>query len=766
MHLLSTLAADGADVEQAIDLGQTPGEILVLSAADSDLACLATARARLPQDAPSLRLANLLQLGHPLSVDLYVERIVARAKLVVVRLLGGRSYWSYGLEQVAAACAAHGSLLACLPGDQRDDPELRALSTVTGAAYDRLALYLGHGGVDNAEQALRFAASLLGHELPWLEPEPLPRAGLHRPQDRAAALVVFYRALVQSGDLAPVDSLLDALGARGLPATGLFVASLKDPAGATLLAETIAELRPAVIVNATSFAVGSLDGEPGEDPLAQADAPILQAILAGGSEETWRAGARGLGPRDLAMHVALPEVDGRIGSMAISFKHPGERDPLTEIALVRHRPVPERVARLAALAAAWARLRATPATERRVAIVLANYPSRDGRLANGVGLDVPASCVAVLKALREAGYELTEPPADGAELIARLSAGPTNELDGRSARIVRARLPMQDYRTLYAGLPEPVRSAVEARWGEPECDPHLRDGAFALSILPLGNVVIGLQPARGYHIDPDATYHSPDLAPPHGYLAFHLWLRSRFGAHAIVHLGKHGNLEWLPGKATALSGDCLPDAILGPLPQLYPFIVNDPGEGSQAKRRTAAVVVDHLTPPMTRAESWGALAELEALLDEYHEAASLDPRRLPDLRQRILDRSDSLGIDRDLGLDRADPVETRLARLDGHICEVKELQIRDGLHVLGRSPAGAPLTDLLAALVRAPRGRGEGGDASLPRALADDLGLGWDPSAPSSARPGRGRGRPCWPDLGLGGRRATRWSGWSCSRGT
>ena len=740
MHLLSTLAADGADVEQAVDLGQTPGEIVVLSAADSDLACLAAARARLPQGAPSLRLANLLQLGHPLSVDLYVERIVAHARLVVVRLLGGRSYWSYGLEQVAATCAARGSLLLCLPGDQRDDPELRDLSTATGATYDRLALYLGHGGVDNAEHALRFAASLLGHGLAWAEPEPLPRAGLYRrPQPGApSALVVFYRALVQSGDLAPVDGLLDALAADGFAAAGLFVASLKDPAGATLLAETIAELRPSVIVNATAFAVGSLDGEAGEDPLAQADVPVLQAILAGASEDAWRAGARGLGPRDLAMHVALPEVDGRIGTMAVSFKHAGERDPLTQIALVRHRPVPERVARLAALAAAWARLRATPAAERRVAIVLANYPSRDGRLANGVGLDVPASCVVVLEALREAGYALAEPPRDGAELMARLAAGPTNELDGRCDRIVRARLPLAEYRRLYAGLPDGVRAAVEARWGEPEGDPHLRDGAFALSILPLGKVVIGLQPARGYHIDPDATYHSPDLAPPHGYLAFHLWLRHGFGAHAVVHLGKHGNLEWLPGKATALSGDCLPDAILGPLPQLYPFIVNDPGEGSQAKRRTAAVVVDHLTPPMTRAESWGALAELEALLDEYHEAASLDPRRLPELRERILDRTESLGIDRDLGLDRADSVETRLARVDGHICEVKELQIRDGLHVFGRSPEGAQLTDLLAALARPPRGCGEGADASLPRALADDLGLGWDPLGAELGEPWTG----------------------------
>ncbi len=240
----------------------------------------------------------------------------------------------------------------------------------------------------------------------------------------------------------------------------------------------------------------------------------------------------------------------------------------------------------------------------------------------------------------------------------------------------------------------------------------------------MGRVVVGLQPARGYHIDPDATYHAPDLAPPHGYLAFYLWLRHRFDAHAVVHLGKHGNLEWLPGKATALSAACLPEAVLGPLPHLYPFIVNDPGEGTQAKRRAGAVVVDHLTPPMTRAESWGELAELEALIDEHQEAQALDPRRLPHLRERILERSHELGLARDLGIE---PGDDHLAELDNHLCEIKELQIRDGLHVFGRSPEGGQLTDLLVALARAPRGRGEGGNASLLRALAADLELGWDP---------------------------------------
>jgi cobaltochelatase CobN len=754
MHLLSAQAATSADVEAAVDLGQSPGEIVLLSAADTELACLAAAHARLGDAAPTLRLANLLRLSHPLSVDLHVENVVAHARLVVVRLLGGRGYWSYGIEQVAAACREQGILLACLPGDDKPDPELDELSTLPVEARRRLWAYLRHGGVANAEQALRFLATLLGRDLAWQEPQPLPRAGLYHPAvpapdlpgllaawqgGRPRALLVFYRALVQSGDLAPVDALLRALGEAGLDAAGLFVQSLKDPEAAGLAEAVLAATGPAVVLNATAFAVGRADGGPGEDdPLAAADAPVLQVVLGSGAEAAWREGSRGLGPRDLAMSVALPEVDGRILARAVSFKALSERDPGTEADLARHRPVPDRVAFTAELAAAWARLRATPPAARRVAVLLANYPNRDGRLANGVGLDTPASCVELLRALAAAGYGVGPAPEDGDALIRRLAAGPTNDLAALPEREIRVSLPLPAYRELFAALPAPVREAVLARWGEPERDPHLVGDGFALPLLPLGNIVVGIQPARGYHIDPAATYHAPDLVPPHAYLACYLWLRHGFGAQAIVHLGKHGNLEWLPGKATALSEACLPEAALGPLPHLYPFIVNDPGEGTQAKRRAAAVIVDHLTPPLTRAESHGALAELEQLVDEYYEASNLDPRRLDHLRGEILARSESLGLARDLGIARDDAPEEHLARLDNHLCELKELQIRDGLHVLGRSPEGERLTDLLVALLRLPRGRGQGGDGSLLRALAHDLGLDWDPLGAELGMPWEG----------------------------
>ncbi|MEM9778709.1 MAG: cobaltochelatase subunit CobN, partial [Pseudomonadota bacterium] len=363
---------------------------------------------------------------------------------------------------------------------------------------------------------------------------------------------------------------------------------------------------------------------------------------------------------------------------------------------------------------------------KRVGVILANYPNKDGRLANGVGLDTPAATVALLHKLRDEGYAVEGPPPDSDALMRAIQAGPTNWLPDRAARQGGVRLSMGDYRTFYGGLPLEVRQAVETRWGAPEDDPFVGADGFALSVLEFGNIVVGLQPARGYNIDPEATYHAPDLVPPHNYLAFYAWLRRSFGAHALIHMGKHGNLEWLPGKAVALSEACFPEAVLGPLPHLYPFIVNDPGEGTQAKRRAQAVILDHLTPPLTRAETYGPLRDLEALVDEYYEASGVDPRRVQHLRGEILALMEATGLDVDTGAAAEDGDDARLAKLDAYLCELKEAQIRDGLHVFGQSPEGRLKRDLVLALARAERGQ-RPGEASLPRALAADLGLGFDP---------------------------------------
>ena len=746
MHLLLAQPGTVSDGSEAIDLGQSPGDIVVLTAADTEVACLATARARLPEAGfPSVRLANLMALAHPMSVDVYVEAVVRQAKLVVVRLLGGRGYWPYGVDEIAAACTERGIPVAFLPGDDQPDAELDRLSTLPREAAHRLWQYAVHGGLDNAEQFLRFAAHLAGAEIEWRQPRPLLRAGTYWPGEQAAdiddlrrhwraggpvAAVVFYRALVQAGNLAAVDAMVSGLEGAGLNPLPLFVTSLKDPVAAAMVESLLAEAPPDVVLNGTGFSVAT-PGSAIHTPFTVADCPVLQVVFSGGDREAWASGTRGLGTRDIAMNVALPEVDGRVITRAVSFKGGVRRDPLTEADIVAYEPEADRVAFVCRLAANWSRLRRTPPAERRVALVLANYPNRDGRLGNGVGLDTPAATVGVLRSLAAEGYMIADVPQDGDGLIRRLAAGPTNDFRALAGRKVEESLALNNYEAFFASLPTAVREAVVERWGPPESDPFYRPGEvdsghFAIPAFRCGRVAVGLQPARGYNIDPVSSYHDPDLPPPHNYLAFHAWLGDGFGAHAMVQMGKHGNLEWLPGKALALSAACFPEAALGPLPLLYPFIVNDPGEGTQAKRRAAAVVVDHLTPPLTRAESHGPLRDLEQLVDEYFEAASMDPRRLKVLAREILSLCRTTGLDEDCGIAPKEDDGTALGKLDGYLCELKEMQIRDGLHVFGQAPEGRLETDLLTAILRGPRGSGAE-DESILRALARDLGLLFDP---------------------------------------
>ena len=746
MHLLAAKPGVVSDGAEAVDLDQTPGDIVVLSAADTELASLAAAQARRPPDAPELRLANLLQLRHHVSVDLYVEKVVRHARLVVVRLLGGAAYWPYGIERIADACRRGNTGFAALPGDHRPDPDLARLSTVADGDARRLWQYLVHGGAANADGFLAFAAHLAGRGAGWTEPVPLMPAGLYwtgldMPDaaavrarwagDNPVAAVVFYRALLQSGDLEPVDALIAALAARGLNPLPLYVQSLRDEVSAAVAGELLSAMPPAVVLNATGFAVSSPGGAAAGTPFDASRAPVLQTVLAAATEAGWRAGDNGLAARDIAMNVALPEVDGRIVTRAVAFKSESAFDPRTEIATVRYRSVPDRVAFVADLAAAWVRLRLRPAAERRIAVILANYPNRDGRIGNGVGLDTPAGTVALLGAMAAAGYRIEDMPEDGDALVARLLSGPTNA--GAAGRRISETLPLAEYERFLASLGDAVREAVTARWGPPTGDPFFLGGGrgrgrFAVSAFRCGNVAVGLQPARGYNLDPARSYHDPALVPPHGYLAFYAWLRRRFGADAMIHMGKHGNLEWLPGKALALSADCFPEAVLGPVPNICPFIVNDPGEGTQAKRRAAAVIIDHLTPPLARAETYGPLADLERLVDEYYDAAGVDPRRVRLLGDRILECARSAGLDADCGIAAAEPADEALAKLDNYLCEIKEMQIRDGLHIFGESPSGTRRDALLVALTRLSRGAGAGGDASILRALAGDLGLaGFDP---------------------------------------
>ncbi len=743
MHLIAVQKGTLADEGEAIDLGQTPAQICVLTAADTEIAVLGTALKGAGNRLDLLRLVNFLQLRHPMSVDQWIERTGRRAKLVVVRALGGESYWPYGLEALHAAAINHGFMLAVLPGDDRPDAGLHRFCTLHQRDCDRLWSFLVEGGVANGAGFLAECERLIEGRGEPASPQTLLKAGVFQTgcakesletvraswiKDAPVAAIVFYRALLQSGQTAAVSALADALRTRGINPLPVYVTSLKDPVSEATVASLFDGARPDLVLNTTGFAISTGGQNWTGTVLDRGGAQVLQVILSSSIEEAWAASSQGLSSRDLAMNIALPEVDGRVFTRAISFKAADTYDEAVQANIVRHAPRQDRVDFVADLAANWIKLRRKEPSERKVALVLANYPNRDGRIANGVGLDTPAATIEVLRAMSAIGYHLGDIPADGDALVRALQLGVTNS--PHKSRLVRETLSLNEYKGLFEDLPIQIQNQICERWGQPELDPFCLDNvqSFALPVMRFGHVMVGIQPARGYNIDPKQSYHSPDLVPPHGYFAFYFFLRQTFGVDAIVHMGKHGNLEWLPGKALGLSATCYPEAALGPVPHVYPFIVNDPGEGTQAKRRSAAVIIDHLTPPLTRAESHGQLKNLEALVDEYYQAQGGDPRRIKLLGPRILELVRDIGLDQDAGIARDDDEGRSLEKLDAYLCDLKEMQIRDGLHVFGRAPEGRLLTDLTVALARLPRRNGRGGNASLHRAIAADAGFGdFDP---------------------------------------
>lgn len=791
MHrIAATPGGWDSQTEGVVFIEQTPAPIVLITAADTDIQTLAASMSQLPVGFAALRVVNLLQLQQQLTIDTYAKDVLASAQVIILRLLGGRSYWSYGLEVVRETVQETGAALIVLPGDERPDLDLVSHSTVNLAAVNQVWRYFCEGGVENYVNALKFVADVgLGQCYSPPPPQPVPRVGLYGWQEESCSSrvdlessfvgavppcppfltgehpeqvslrvdppqppllrgenpeqptkgkvgILFYRAHYLAGNTAPIESLCQALAARQLDVVPVYVSSLRDP---DVQAELLSYFQPkdepaiGVLLNTTSFSLAKLDDElPGLELWKRLDVPVLQVIFSGGTVTQWQSGLQGLTPRDTAMNVALPEVDGRIISRAVSFKSVQTWNQALETEVVGYEPVSDRIDFVATLAANWLKLRHTEVSERRVALILANYPNRDGRLANGVGLDTPASCIEILKALQQQGYRVEDIPENGDELIRRLTAGVTNDPEGRELRKVEQELPGQEYWDYFTTLPPQVQKGISDRWqvtcAEHFCPPPSPGGKsekvenFPIAGIQLGNVFVGIQPSRGYDLDPSLNYHAPDLEPTPAYLAFYYWLRQHFEAQAIVHVGKHGNLEWLPGKSVALSGCCYPEVAFGAMPHLYPFIVNDPGEGSQAKRRSQAVIIDHLTPPMTRAELYGSLQQLEGLIDEYYEAQSLDPSRLALISDRISQLVQQEQLQQDLGIDVTSLPEF-LNRADGYLCELKEAQIRDGLHIFGQCPQGRQLRDLIVAIARNPTRERLG----LTRALAKDFGWDFDP---------------------------------------
>ena len=739
MHKIAALPGGwNPNTEGVIFIEQTPAPIVFFTYADTDIQTLANARPFLGDNFPAIRVVNLLNLQQQLSIDVYVETVLSKAKIIVLRLLGGSAYWSYGFERIKEAAESRNIALFVLPGDNAPDPDLVSHSTVSLLAVDRLWRYLIEGGRENYLNALRFVSDVclqtnynptLPKSIPeleiyqWEKKDNLTRSNILQQNDHSDrhCAILFYRSHYLAGNTLPIDRLCESIVARNLIPLPIFISSLRNIEIQQQLLALLQEKNVKVLLNTTSFSLAKIGETAQLEFWQRLNVPVLQVILSSSTIEQWESSSQGLMPRDVAMNVALPEVDGRIITRAVSFKSVQTWNEELETNVVVYQPSRDRLNFVADSAANWVNLADTPVKDRKVALILANYPNKDGRIANGVGLDTPASCIKILEALQQEGYTVGDLPQTGDELIQRLTTGITNDPESTITRPSYQSLSVAEYRQYWQTLPDKVRQGITDRWGVKT----FHGTSIRIPGIQLGNVFIGIQPSRGYDRDPSLNYHAPDLEPTHEYLAYYHWLRSCFKVQAIVHVGKHGNLEWLPGKSLALSANCYPEVALQTIPNIYPFIVNDPGEGSQAKRRSQAVIIDHLTPPLTRAELYGGLEKLEALIDEYYEAQSLDPTRLNIISDRITKLVQQENLDEDLGIKPTDTQSLTqfLTVADGYLCELKEAQIRDGLHIFGQCPAGEQLRDLIIAIARSPSYNRLG----LTQAIAKDFGLDFDP---------------------------------------
>ncbi|QNJ20040.1 cobaltochelatase/ CobN subunit [Synechococcus sp. A18-25c] len=751
MHRLSSLP--GADTDGPMAYVEQPSAaVMFLTSASSDISALAKVLDDASDDrwVDAIRALPLDALIHPAQIDHYLSECTQVTQLIVVRLLGGRGHWSYGLEQCRLwQQAAPNRQLLVLSGTNDQERDLHPLGSVSLRLAHSMAALLREGGAENlrswllgvewilsslsaastaAEGSATDSSATDGPDLQVIaSPDPDPFDWRSEPGARVG--VLFYRAHRQSADVQWCEALLSTLRQRGLAPRALWVSSLRDAAVQEAVQRLYQQQTVEVVITATSFASVQFSEAGFGAPLwDQLDRPVLQMLSSGRPRDRWINSFQGLDPVDLSLQVVLPELDGRVTTRIGAFREVDHADPHLCTAVKRLEPDSDGLAWIADHVSSWCELRSTPVQERRLGLVLANYPLRNGRLANGVGLDTPASCLNILRWLKSAGFDLGQHslPESSDALMASVLAGRTNDPES-DHRPPLTHLPLRDYMAWWNALPEAARAPIQTRWGDPESAEDLEREGFAIHGVTFGHVVVLVQPSRGYDPDQLSDLHSPDLPPPHRYLAQYLWLRQKHRCQLMVHVGKHGSAEWLPGKSIGLSSACAPALALGTIPNVYPFIVNDPGEGSQAKRRGQAVIIDHLTPPLGRAGLHGDLLSLESLLDEYIEARQLGATRCERLEVQLVELLEQLRWP-SLAKQRSEPgqqpdIPLLLEQVETYLCELKEAQIRTGLHRLGEPAEPSKLAELLLAIARSPAPDRPG----LTQWMATCLGLRCDP---------------------------------------
>jgi cobaltochelatase CobN len=656
-----------------------------------------------------------------------IEKKLNAGDILVTRNLGGLSFNKESLEKMNQISHAKNLPFICLPGYKNDDPSILSLSTAPVPVCQKMFSYYEACHSDHIIESLKYLSDLYcGTSLGWQEPKPFDEFGFlpeyadqkyinqAKEENKKIIAILLYRTHYLADDIQPIKQLIAEIESTGSVVMPLYCSMMKQPQDEIhpvekyLLGKNGAAL-PHVIIDCLSYATVDVSTTgnvtQGEDDLrglfARMNIPVLHALYCSESESQWRDNKKGMSPRDMGMKVVLPEFDGKIIAHPIAFI---EESMLNGQPISQYEGNKERIVSLVGLANRFAALSLKENKDKKVSIILTNYPTQNARIGNAVGLDTPASLICVLKKLKEQGYTVDSIPENGDDLIHSLIdqiSYDTEFLTDNQKRLAPAQVHQDAYKGWYEKFPEKSKKEMLKDWGEPPGNVYLHEKKLYLPGIFFGNVFVGIQPPRGFGENPVAIYHSPEIVPTHHYLAFYRWLKEDFKTDAVIHLGKHGNLEWLPGKAVALADTCYPDLAIADLPFFYYFIINNPGEGSQAKRRTHSVLIDHMVPPMTRADLYDDLARIEQLIEEWTYIQSVDPDKIEIVQNQIWDLCESTHINHDLGFEKApDNFKEYRKAINGFLCEIGNTQIREGLHILGKVPEGDQLINLFVSLSR------------------------------------------------------------------
>ena len=612
--------------------------------------------------------------------------------------------------------------------------------------------YFRYDGADNLYNCVLWLGKEFGGT-PYVPEEPklLPWHGIWHPEwtemercqdaegylaahylpGRPTVGVMFYRTEWLMGDFSYQTALIRALEAQGLNAIAIFTNTFRSEdldsptlmdavnryffRGKTRLVD--------VIINTMKFSLKAA-GTSIEEWM-RLDVPLLEAYTVLGERAEWEASPAGLNPMEVSIAVSLPEFDGVIHSVPIAAR---VKDDVGD---VTWQLMEERMVRLAAKAKKWALLGKKPNQEKKIAIVFHNYPPTNSNIGSAAGLDSPESVRRLLEKMRDVGYTVETIPEDSKAFMKLLTDNATNDRRFISAAQIKdayGHLTAAQYARFFTKLPEKVRTQLTADWGDAPGDVFNYEGELLIPGTLNGNVFITVQPPRGFGEDPGKILHDPAAAPTHHYIGFYHWLRDIWQADAVVHIGTHGSLEWLPGKGTALSASCYPDISLGDLPDVYPYWMTIVGEGIQAKRRGAACLISHLSPPMQLSGSYEELQELEQALDEYVHFRQTQPENLDTVKEIVREKAAACNFGDDIA--EGDDFDDYVGRLHNYVTDIKNMQIRTGLHIMGQPPEGDGLSEYVEALVRL-----DNGDVpSLVQLLATEAGYSYDELLAESSR--------------------------------